>query len=121
MSQLGQSAKNYVKAELTEGETTLADVGVRLKGMTSFRSIHEKASFSMKFDEFVEGQTYRGLKKLMFNNSVQDRTYLSELLATQLFQDAGVPASRVTHAANTLLDQFAILRRFRYLLQPCEG
>ena len=98
MSQLGQSAKNYVKAELTEGDTTLADVGVRLKGMTSFRSIHEKASFSMKFDEFVEGQTYRGLKKLMFNNSVQDRTYLSELLATQLFQDAGVPASRVTHA-----------------------
>jgi hypothetical protein len=38
------------------------------------------------------------LKKLMFNNSVQDPSYLSELLATELFRDAGVPASRVTYA-----------------------
>ena len=34
----------------------------------------------------------------MFNNSAQDSTYLAELLATQLFKDAGVPAARVTHA-----------------------
>jgi hypothetical protein len=52
----------------------------------------------VKFDEFVEDQTYRGLKKVMFNNSAQDSTYLAEMLATQLFDDAGVPAARVTHA-----------------------
>ena len=34
----------------------------------------------------------------MFNNSVQDPTYLAEFVATGLFRDAGVPASRVTFA-----------------------
>jgi spore coat protein H len=98
LSQLAQSPRAYVTAELKEGETLLTNVAVRLKGVSSFRSIQQKPSFAIKFDEFVEGQTYRGLKKLMFNNSVQDRTYVSELLATQLFQEAGLAASRVTHA-----------------------
>src|SRR5687767_1184091 len=34
----------------------------------------------------------------MFNNAVQDSTYLAEYLATGLFRDAGLPAARVTHA-----------------------
>jgi spore coat protein H len=98
LSQLQQSPRTYVTAELKEGETLLRNVAVRLKGVSSFRSILQKASFAIKFDEFVENQTYRGLKKLMFNNSVQDRTYVSELLATELFREAGLPAARVTHA-----------------------
>lgn len=76
----------------------VSNVGVHLKGEGSFRALTEKPSLAIKFDQFVEKQTYHGLKKLMFNNSVQDRAYLSELLATQLFRDAGVPAARVTHA-----------------------
>jgi hypothetical protein len=98
LSQLAQSPRSYVAGELREGETVLSNVGVRLKGNGSFRTIDQKPSFALKFDEFVEGQSYRGLKKLMFNNSVQDRTYLSEMLATESFRDAGVPAARVTHA-----------------------
>ena len=43
-----------------------------------------------------------GLTKLMLNNSSQDQTFLSELLATRLFRDAGVPAARVTHSRVTL-------------------
>jgi spore coat protein H len=96
--QLRQSPRTYVSGELKEGETVLKRVGVRLKGMSSFRDISLKPSFAIKFDEFLETQTYRGLKKLMFNNAVQDRTYVSELLGTQLFRDAGLPAARVTHA-----------------------
>ena len=98
LAQLSQSPRTYVSAELREGETVLTNVGVHLKGASSFRTIDLKPSFAIKFDQFVEDQTYRGLKKLMFNNSVQDRTYVSELLATELFRDAGLPASRVTHA-----------------------
>ena len=77
----------------------LANVGIRLKGMGSFRSIEEKPSLVVKFDEFATNQHYRSLNKLMFNNSVQDSTYLAELMATQLFRDAGLPAaSRHSHA-----------------------
>ena len=98
LSQLTRNSETYVPAELREGETVLARVGVRLKGNGSFRSISEKPSFAIKFDEYVESQTYQGFKKLMFNNSVQDPSYLSELIATELFREAGVPAARVTHA-----------------------
>ena len=98
LTELGQSSRTYISGEITDGEEVLTNVGIRLKGMGSFRSIEEKPSFAVKFDEYVEGQTYRGLKKVMFNNSSQDSTYLAEMLATQLFTDAGVPAAHVTHA-----------------------
>ena len=98
LMELTRSSRTYVSGQITEGEEVLTNVGIRLKGMGSFRGVDEKPSFAVKFDEFVENQTYRGLKKLMFNNSAQDSTYLAELLATQLFEDAGVPAAHVTHA-----------------------
>jgi hypothetical protein len=74
------------------------NVGVHLKGMGSFRPLHEKPSFAVKFDEFEPDQEFAGLTKLMLNNSSQDGTHLCELLATSLFREAGVPAARVTHA-----------------------
>ena len=98
LAQLTQSSRTYVSGEITDGERELTNVGIHLKGMGSFRPLDEKPSLVVKFDEFVENQTYRGLKKLMFNNSSQDSTYLAELLATQLFADAGVPSAHVTHA-----------------------
>lgn len=95
---LRRSPRAYVMATVREGEHLLTNVAVRIKGMGSFRNIDEKPSLAVKFDEFATNQHYRGLSKLMFNNSVQDQTYLAEMLATGLFRDAGVPAARVTHS-----------------------
>lgn len=89
---------NYVKGTVREGNVVLTNVGIRLKGMGSFRPVFEKPSLAVKFDEFAEGQEYCGLTKLMFNNSVQDATYMAEALGTELFREAGLPAARVTHA-----------------------
>jgi hypothetical protein len=88
----------FVHGGVKEGGNVLTNIGVHLKGMGSFRRVDEKPSFVLKFDEFTPDQEYCGLTKLMLNNSVQDRTYLAELLATDLFRDAAVPAARVTHA-----------------------
>jgi hypothetical protein len=66
--------------------------------MGSFRPLHEKPSWAVKFDQFNPGQRYAGMSKLMLNNSSQDGTFLAEWLATQMFRDAGVPSPRVTHA-----------------------
>jgi hypothetical protein len=66
--------------------------------MGSFRPLDQKPSFTVKFDEFTADQEYCGLTKMMLNNSVQDSSYLAELLGTGLFRDAGVPAARVTYA-----------------------
>jgi hypothetical protein len=97
-NQLRRAPRSYVIGTVREGQHVLTNVAIRLKGMGSFRTIDDKPSLAVKFDEFTTNQHYRGLSKLMFNNSVQDSTYLAELLATQLFRDAGVPAARYTHA-----------------------
>ncbi|HEY2951901.1 MAG TPA: CotH kinase family protein [Verrucomicrobiae bacterium] len=98
LASLRRSPRTYVSGTVREGNQILTNVAIHLKGMGSFRTVDEKASFAVKFDEFVSDQEYRGLTKLMFNNAVQDPTCVAELLATQLFRDAGLPAARVTHA-----------------------
>ncbi len=96
--QLRQSPRSYVMGSVLEGGQRLTNVAFRLRGHGSFRSLEEKPNFAVHFQEFATNQTYRGLHKLMFNNSVQDETRLAEFLSTQLFRDAGLPAARVTHA-----------------------
>jgi len=95
---LEKNDRSYVRATVSEGTNVFKDVGIHLKGMGSFRPFKEKPSFTVKFDKYVDDQTYEGLTKLMLNNSSQDSTYLAELIATQMFRDAGLPAARVTHA-----------------------
>jgi hypothetical protein len=98
LSALRRMPRNYVSGTVREGNRVLTNVAIRLKGMGSFRTVDEKASFAVNFDEFEKDQEYSGLTKLMFNNAVQDPTYMAEWLATGLFRDAGLPAARVTHA-----------------------
>lgn len=95
---LKKDNRKYVRASVAEGGVTYSNVAVRLKGMGSFRPLHEKPSFAVKFDEYVPGQKFCGLNKIMLNNSSQDGTSLAEFTALGLFRDAGLPASRVTHA-----------------------
>ena len=98
LNQLRQSPRIYVTGQVTTARQVLTNVGIRLRGHGSFRSLDEKPNFAINFRAFATNQTYRGLKKLMFNNSVQDTTGFAEFLSTQLFRDAGLPAARVTHA-----------------------
>ena len=98
LSQLKKNERAYVRATVTEGTNILRDVGVHLKGMGSFQPLNAKPSFVIKFDRYDEDLEYQGLTKIALNNSSQDGTYLGELLAAQMFHDAGVPAARVTHA-----------------------
>jgi spore coat protein H len=97
-SSLRQGNRDYVRANVSDGTRTLRDVGVRLKGHTTFQPIEKKPSFALKFNEFVSGQEYSGLTKLVLNNSAQDASYMREVLASQLYRDAGIPAARATHA-----------------------
>lgn len=74
-------------------------VGVRLKGSTgSFQGLDGKAAFKVKFNEFVKGQKFLGLKKLTLNNMVQDGSMLRESLVYPAFRAAGVPAPHTGYA-----------------------
>ncbi len=98
LGQLRAAPRSYVTGAVMEGEHVLTNVAVRLRGNGSFRSLDEKPSFAVKFDQFTTNQAYRGLGKLMFNGSPQDSTYFAEFVGRQLFRDAGLPGARVTHA-----------------------
>jgi hypothetical protein len=65
--------RRYVRATVREGTNAFTNVAVHLKGMGSFRPLHEKPSFAVRFDKFDPNQTYRGLSKFMLNNSSQDQ------------------------------------------------
>jgi hypothetical protein len=98
MESLRRSSNSYVRGTVREGAQVFTNVGIHLKGLGSFQPLERKPSFVVRFNEFTPGLAYRGLTKLMLNNSVQDQTYLAEWLAAGLFREAGLPAVRVTHA-----------------------
>lgn len=90
--------KDYVRATLREGDTVLKEVGVRLKGHSTFQDIDRRPNFILKMNEFVSGQDYRGLGKLVLNNSAQDPGYVREIVAGEVFREAGIPAPMATPA-----------------------
>jgi hypothetical protein len=70
-------------------------VSVHLKGgVGSYRPIDDNPGLTLEFAKDAPGQTFHGLKKLSLNNSVQDRTFLSEKICRDLFNLAGSPAPR---------------------------
>jgi hypothetical protein len=78
----------------------LTDVGIRLKGGAngSFRKLTGKAAFKLKFNKFVKGQKFEGLKKMTLNNMLEDSSMIHETLTYDAFRAAGVTASRTGYA-----------------------
>jgi len=98
LAALKEGNRDYVRATVREGDVMWRDVGIRLKGHVTFQPTDRKPGLTLKFNEFVSGQEFHGLSKLMLNNCAQDPSYLREPLAAQLFHDAGLPAPRTLHA-----------------------
>ena len=96
--QLRRDVRRYVEISFTEnGETTFGKVKMKLKGAAgSFRELDDRPALTLKMAK--KGERYHGMDKFHLNNSVQDESYLHELLSAQLCAAAGVPAARVTHA-----------------------
>jgi len=82
----------------------LNDVGIRLKGgQGSARPVKTgKSGFKVRFDEFVKGQLFYGIKRMTLNNMIQDPSMVHETLTYELFRDLGLPASRTGYAFVTL-------------------
>ena len=96
---LRKESRRYVLATLYSEGTTYRDVGIHLKGATgSFRGIDDKPSLTLDFGRFTGGQKFHGLRKIHLNNSVEDPSFVNELIGSELFRSAGVPAPRVSHA-----------------------
>jgi hypothetical protein len=98
VSALGQAPDVYVRGSLRYADETVSDIGVRIKGEGSLRTLQEKAAFKLKFDEFVSKQSFHGLRRMTFNNMVEDPSFLAERLAFHFFRELGLPAPRCNSA-----------------------
>src|SRR5207302_5847943 len=87
---LRQKERQYARASVTDGEKTYRGVGVHLKGAAgSFRHFDDKPALTLNFDKFTAGQRYHGIDKMHLNNSVQDPSYLTEIVCGGMFLAAG--------------------------------
>jgi hypothetical protein len=96
----------YARGVLKYKDEVVSDIGVRIKGEASQRTLEEKAAFKLKFDEFVDKRSFRGLRRMTFNNMVEDPSYLAERLAFYFFRELGLPAPRCNHALIYVNDTF---------------
>ncbi len=104
MDSLRREPRQYVKAKLVEnGITIYPDVAVHLRGAAgSFRGLDDKPALTFNMDRFQPGQRFHGLDKWHLCNSVQDASYVSELICREMMRDAGIPASRISYAWVTI-------------------
>ena len=99
LAQLRTTPRQYVNASLREGSNAFPRVGIHLKGSTgSFRGLDGKPAFTISIDRFDPAMRFHGLRKIHLNNSVEDPSYMNELIGGEMFRTVGVPASRVAHA-----------------------
>ncbi|HTE19991.1 MAG TPA: CotH kinase family protein [Armatimonadota bacterium] len=100
LKQLRHSNREYVRCTVVENDKkTYENVAVKLKGSAgSFRGVDDRPALTLNFDKYTKDQEFHGLDKFHLNNSLQDPSYLNELLGSDLFLAAGIPAARITHA-----------------------
>jgi len=88
-----------VRVTVREGSTLYTNVALHLKGAAgSFRPFDDKPALTLHFSKHAPGQRFHGYAQISLNNSVQDRSYLSEAISRELFEAAGVPVPRAHHA-----------------------
>jgi spore coat protein CotH len=78
------------------------DVGLHLKGSSSFRPITEKAAMKIDFHQWDHDATLHGVRRLTLNNMVGDPAMLAEELAYGVYAWLGLPASRHGYACVTV-------------------
>jgi spore coat protein CotH len=103
LARLVPESDERVRCTLVYDGVQVEEVGVRLRGgQGSRRPVGSKPGFSFKTNEFVKGRSLHGVKRFSLNNSVQDASLLSELMACEIWRRAGVPVRRVAHARVSL-------------------
>jgi hypothetical protein len=105
MSDLRRDPTTYVPGNVVIGDTRLENVGVRLKGSSSFRDLSGKAAFKIRFNAF-EDQHYATLERATFNNMTGDPTQSKEVIGYHVFREGGVPVPHANYAQVWLNDTY---------------
>ena len=90
---------DWAHGELEFGGVHLADIRVRMKGNGTYLSSLSgwKRSFKVGLRKLDDFNGIGGIEEINFTNLIDDRSYMSDALAYELFRDAGVPAPRTAY------------------------
>ncbi len=92
----------YVEGKVTVNGQLFEQVGIRLKGSSSYQDFDGKPAFKVKFNAFVVGQKFAGLERITLNNMVGDPTQSKEMIGYALFTEMGLLVPRVSYARVSL-------------------
>lgn len=95
----------YFKGNVTIDGVKIESVGIRKKGFIGSLD-NQFPSLKVKFDQYVDQRPIKGIDVLTLNNNKQDQSLVSQFLTYQLFNAAGVHASRVNFARVTVNGQY---------------
>ena len=98
VSALHDNPRAYVSAGIDIDGEHLDDVGMHLKGSSSFQELSGKPSLKVRFDAFEEDQTLGKIHRLTLNNMVQDTSQAREMLTYGFWREAGGNAPRANYA-----------------------
>ena len=98
LAALAGAPKEYTAGSFSDGSVVIENVGVRLKGTDTLRTLDEKPSFKLKFNEFEAGQRYLGVEGLTLNNMEADPSMLREWFGYEMFRQFGAPGPRTGYA-----------------------
>lgn len=86
--------ETYYLANITIGNTTVNNVGIRTKGNSSLSSVassdSDRYSFKIDFSYYDSSQSLYGLTKLNLNNQMSDSSSMREFLSYELMEEMGV-------------------------------
>jgi len=95
-------SETYYPCDVTIDGETVKSCGIRAKGNTSLSMVaqsgSERYSFKLSFDEYVSGQSFLGLDKLILNNNYADATMMKEALTYDMFAFLGADCSLYSFA-----------------------
>lgn len=95
--------EEFRSCNITINGETFNNVGIRPKGNTSLSQVAsddttDRYSFKIKFDKYVDGQTYNGIESIVINNVFKDNTYMKEYLSYDLYDFLGVATPEMSYS-----------------------
>jgi spore coat protein H len=103
LKSLREQPREWAKATLKMGAEVFDDVEVHIKGSEgSLQPIDRRPSLTVSFNKFVSSRRFHGLRKIHFNNTAEDPTFMTEIVCGGLCRQAGLPAARSGYATLTL-------------------
>lgn len=87
--------EEYKSADITINGEAFHNVGIRPKGNSSLTSVAndsttDRYSIKIDFGQYVDGQTYHGIRKLALNNNISDATYMKEAISYDIYNFLGI-------------------------------